>query len=66
MPAVLFYCPDAKYKIVTDVQFCRSMVDQMRGALRAVGMAQTDEEEYHEANRVMHQGRVMVPPTGSG
>jgi hypothetical protein len=42
------------------------MVDQMRGALRAVGMAQTDEEEYHEANRVMHQGRVMVPPTGSG
>ena len=58
MPAVLFYCPDAKYKIVTGVQFCRSMGDQMRGALRAVGMVQTDEEEYHEdMSRVMHRGR---------
>jgi hypothetical protein len=41
MPAALFYCPDAKCKIVEDVQFC-----QKRGTKDTVGKKHSGSNHY--------------------
>jgi hypothetical protein len=50
MPAALFYCPDAKCKIVEDLQFCQSM-DNPRRVIVFYELKAGSNEKRHDPDR---------------